>query len=359
MTGMSSPSSETMCTSTDDCFCQEHVRQSRSPNSAYAQRRTSSAGIVSTSGSCRLGVAKQHLLERVAAQAEPQRLEWDDLLGRDVPEVHVRPELLDEPGLRGLRRRLEDQVLDGHLVHDLVDETGPHLAVRAVDPGGPALPALRDHLPGARRQLLLDPFDPLVRGVDDLLVLRADLGEDGEVARELLDQLELALTWDVEGAVRDLDVREALLDQPAFELLQLAAGVDRLEERPAADDRGLEAPVEGDLLLQVVRDVGRAPAELDDVYVLAGGVEEALDLAQVEALVDHVREALGARLAGAGGQVEESIRAWHRAPPASCGLLPERRGRASCRGRRSRRGAGRRPPRGTASATPASAPPRL
>src|SRR2546430_4636813 len=318
MTGMSSPSSDTMCTSTDDCFCQEQVRQSRSPNSAYAQRRTSSAGIVSTSGSCRLGVAKQDLLGGVAARAEPQRLERDDLLGRDVPEVHIRPELLDDPAWRVFRRRLEDQVLGGPLVHDLVAEPGPHLAVRTVDPRGPALPALGDHLPGARLELLLDPFDPLVRGVDDLLVLRADLGEDGEVAPELLDQLELALTRDVEGAVRDLDVREALLDQPAPELLQLAARVDRLEERPAADDRGLEAPIEGDLLLQVVRDVGRAPAELDDVYVLAGGVEEALDLAQVEALVDDVREALGARLAGAGGQGEECLRAWHRARPASC-----------------------------------------
>src|SRR6059058_1461238 len=335
---MSRPSSATMCTSTEDCFCQEHVRQRRSPSSAYAQRRMSSADMASKSSSGRGGALaiEQDLLQRVAAQAEPQRLERDDLLGRDVPEVHIRPELLDEPGLRGLRRRLEDKVLDGHLVNDLVDETGPHLAVRTVDPRGPALPALGDHLPGARLELLLDPFDPLVRGVDDLLVLRADLGEDGEVAPELLDQLELALTRDVEGAVRDLDVREALLDQPAPELLQLAARVDRLEERPAADDRGLEAPIEGDLLLQVVRDVVRAPAELDDVYVLAGGVEEALDLAQVEALVDDVREALGARLAGAGGQVEESIRAWHRAPPASCGLLPERRGRASCRARRFR-----------------------
>ena len=36
-----------MCTSTDDCFCHEHVRQSLSPNSACAQRSTSSAGIAS------------------------------------------------------------------------------------------------------------------------------------------------------------------------------------------------------------------------------------------------------------------------------------------------------------------------
>src|SRR3954452_2249436 len=117
---MSSPSSLTMWTSTDDCFCHEHVRQSLSPSSAWAQRRTSSAGIDSRSGSCRLGVAKQNLLEGVAAQAEPQRLERDDLVGRDVAEVDVRAEVRDEPRLRRLRRRLEDQVLDGDLVGDLL-----------------------------------------------------------------------------------------------------------------------------------------------------------------------------------------------------------------------------------------------
>src|ERR671934_1844129 len=92
ITGMSSPSSDTMCTSTDDCFCHEHVRQSLSPNSSYAQRRTSSADIVSTSGTRRLGVAKQHLLQGVAAQTEPQRLERDDLFRRDVAEIHIRAE---------------------------------------------------------------------------------------------------------------------------------------------------------------------------------------------------------------------------------------------------------------------------
>ena len=51
--GRPGSSSETMCTSTDDCFCHEHVRQSLSPNSEYAQRRTSSADIASKSTSGR------------------------------------------------------------------------------------------------------------------------------------------------------------------------------------------------------------------------------------------------------------------------------------------------------------------
>src|SRR5205085_12106668 len=127
---MSRPSSETMWTSTDDCFCHEHVRQSRSPCSECAQRRMSSAVMASKSSSGSGGAlaTEQHLLQRVGAQAEAQRLQGNDLLGRDVAEVDARPELLHEPGLRALRRRLEDQFGGIDLVHDLVDEPGAHLA---------------------------------------------------------------------------------------------------------------------------------------------------------------------------------------------------------------------------------------
>src|SRR5512133_2931635 len=98
MTGIPSPSSLTMCTSTDDCFCHEQVRQSLSPNCSYAQSSDSSAVMRSTSGSRSAGaVAKQDLLQRVAAQAEAQRLERDHLVGRDVPEVDCRAEMLHEP----------------------------------------------------------------------------------------------------------------------------------------------------------------------------------------------------------------------------------------------------------------------
>src|SRR3954464_10794865 len=97
--------------STDDWRCHEQVRHMRSPNCSCAQRSTSSALIASTSGSWSAGVvAKQHLLERIAAQAATQRLQRDDFVGRDVAEVHGRAELLDEPRLRSLARSLEDDV---------------------------------------------------------------------------------------------------------------------------------------------------------------------------------------------------------------------------------------------------------
>src|SRR5438067_6590520 len=97
-----------MWINTDDWRCQEHVRHMRSPNCSCAQTSTSSALIASTSGSWSArAVAKQHLLQRVAAQSEPQRLERDHFFGRDVPEVHGRTELLDEPRLGRLGRCLE------------------------------------------------------------------------------------------------------------------------------------------------------------------------------------------------------------------------------------------------------------
>ena len=125
-------------------------------------------------------------------------------------------------------------------------------------------------------------------GVDDVRVLRADLGEDGEVAREVGDQLELALARDVDRAVGDLDVREAELGQPALVLVELVLRVDDLEERAADHDGLLAQDVE--LALEVGRHVRGAPAELDDVDVLAGGLEHVLPRARAEALVEHVGE---------------------------------------------------------------------
>src|SRR5436189_1468347 len=169
--------------STDDCFCQEQVRQNPSPNCSYSQSSRSSAVTVSL-GSCRLRVAKQHLLQRVSAQAEPQGLERDDLLGRDVPEVDLWPEMLDEPGLRRLRGRLPDEVVEVDRMGDLVDQAGAHLAAQAEAARGAALARLGHDLPGAGLELLLDPQHPLVGRKNNLGALGDDLGEDGKIARE-------------------------------------------------------------------------------------------------------------------------------------------------------------------------------
>src|ERR671924_724635 len=129
--------------------------------------------------------AKEHLLQRVAAEPEPERLERDDLLGRDVPEVDLGPEVLDEPRLRALRRRFPDQVVEAERVLDLVDEAGPELAGRAVDAGRAAFTPLGDDLPGARIELLPHPLHPEVGRDIDVRILGADLRHDDEVLREL------------------------------------------------------------------------------------------------------------------------------------------------------------------------------
>src|SRR4051812_24625687 len=306
-------SSNNMSSRTDSSFWNEQARATRPGNSSSTSFTTRWAGHVSTSaGSCRLAT-EQHLLQRVASQAEAQCLERDHLVRRDVAEVDVGPEMPDEPGLALLGGRLPDQGVERNRVLDLVDEPGAQLAARPIDAGRAPLAALGDDAPRARVELLLHPLDPEVRRDVHLGVLRADLREHGEVAREVGDELELALARDLDRAVGDLDVRESVLGQPALELLELVACVDRLEERPAAHDRRLEVAIERDLLLEVVRDVAGAPAELDDVDVGARGIEEPLDLAQVEALVDDVREPGAPRLAGPLGQSQESVfKARHR-----------------------------------------------
>src|SRR4051794_4168794 len=102
-----------MSSSTVSSFWKEHASATFSPNSRSTVPRISSAPIASTaagSGSVNVLVTEQHLLQRVPAQPEPQRLERDHLFGRDVAEVHRRAELLHEPRLRGLGRRFEDDV---------------------------------------------------------------------------------------------------------------------------------------------------------------------------------------------------------------------------------------------------------
>src|SRR5207248_1879932 len=218
-------------------FWKEHASATLPGNCSSTYSSTRSAGQLSTSvGSCRL-TAKEHLLQGVAAQPEPERLERDDLLGRDVPEVHTGAEVLHEPRLRLLGRRLPDEVVEVDRMLDLRDQARAHLTVLPEDARGATLACLGDHLPRARVLFFLDPLDPFVRREDDLGVLRADLGEDGEVACEVGDQLELALARDVDRAIGDLDVCQAEAREPRLVLVELILDVDGLEEGAADHDR--------------------------------------------------------------------------------------------------------------------------
>ena len=313
-----------MCTSTELCFCHEQVSTARGPkrSAVHAQHVLGRARLELVGEALGLGrgdwqhrahalgvgqVSEEQVGHRVGAQPQPQRLERDDLVGRDVAEVDLGAEMADEPGLLILLRRLEEQVVDRHLVHDLVDQAGAHLAAAAEDAGGAALARLGDHLGRARLELLLDPRHPLVGREDALGVLRADLGQDDELLGERRDQLELGVALDLDRAVGDLDVGEAEALRPALELVHPAAGDGRLEQRAAAHDRDRRRLVGADLLAQVAGHVRRAPAHLDDVDVVAGRVDQALDLVQAHALVDHVRPAPLARLGRAHRQSQELL----------------------------------------------------
>src|SRR5690348_1879091 len=152
-----------MSSSTLSSFWKEHASDSLPGKVSTQKRTTSSAVSASTSGgSCNVCVAKEHLLQRVPAETESQRLERDDLVRRDVPEVDRRTERLDEPRLRGLRRRLEHDVRGADDIGDLLDQVGAHAAAAVEDAGGAALARLGDHLPGARGELVVQPGRPLV-----------------------------------------------------------------------------------------------------------------------------------------------------------------------------------------------------
>src|SRR5262249_40391086 len=142
-----------MSSKTASSFWKEQASETLPGKSSRQSATTSSARMASSaddSGSVNvLSPIEQHLLQRVAAKTEAQRLERDHVVRRNVPEVHRRPELLHEPCLCSLRRRLEDDVRGPDGVRDLVDQIRSHAARRVEDPGGPAFARLGDDLPGA------------------------------------------------------------------------------------------------------------------------------------------------------------------------------------------------------------------
>src|SRR3954453_12984362 len=145
-----------MSSRTVSSFWNEQARATCPGNCSSTNATTRSASQASTSaGSC-----KEHLLQRVPAQPEPERLERDHLVGRDVAEVDRGAELLDEPGLRRLRRRLEDDVLGAYRAGDLADQLGAHTPRRVEDPGRAPLARLGHLLPGAAGELLAQPLRP-------------------------------------------------------------------------------------------------------------------------------------------------------------------------------------------------------
>ena len=103
-------------------------------------------------------------LERVGAQAEPDRLEPEQRRGRDVAQVDVGADPPDEVALELRRRRLEEQPLRRDVaVEDLLDEAEAELAVGPADPRLAALARLQRDQEGPGLEVLVDALDPAVR----------------------------------------------------------------------------------------------------------------------------------------------------------------------------------------------------
>ena len=216
-----------------------------SPKRSYAQRSDSSAVIASTSGSCsRLTLAtEEHLLQRVAAQPEAERLERDDLVGRDVAEVDVGPEVLDEPRLRRLRRRLPDRGR-GSRSSARSRRRGP-CASRPIGRKMPAVPPSRASVitfqaPASSSSLIHSTHSYGANTTSESLEPTSESTVKSRA--KSCDQLELALARDLDRAVGDLDMLEVEA-RAATRLYSssLLARVDGLEERAAADDGRVSA----------------------------------------------------------------------------------------------------------------------
>ena len=103
--------------------------------------------------------------EGVEAQADPQRLEPDYAVERDVAEVDIGTNSLDQFLLDRLAWRLEHEALDGNAAgQNVIEQVDPQLAVAAADAAPARFARFQDHVVGARCQILRDGLDPLRGG---------------------------------------------------------------------------------------------------------------------------------------------------------------------------------------------------
>src|ERR1700740_1409760 len=96
------------------------------------------------------------------------------------------------------------------------------------------------------------------------------------------------------------------LAQPRSEAVDAVLADRELGQRPPEHDRDPVRRIARELRREVRADERRAPAELDDVHARARDLEQAIDLGDRQAAIDHVRQPPLARLGRALGDVEEA-----------------------------------------------------
>ena len=132
---------------------------------------------------------------------------------------------------------------------------------------------------------------------------------------EPLDQVALDRGVERDRPVGDLDVAQARARAARRQPVDPALADRELGQRAAEHDRNAVRRIALELRPQVRADERRAPAELHDVDDLAGDLEHAVDLGDREASVDHMRDAVLARLRRARRDVEEAGYGTAVAPP--------------------------------------------
>ena len=99
--------------------------------------------------------------------------------------------------------------------------------------------------------------------------------------------------------------REPELAQPRDQAIDATLADRELGERPAEHHGDAVVGVARELGLEVGAHERRAPAELDDVDDLPGDLEQPVDVGERHPAIDHVGDAVLARLDRAGGDVEK------------------------------------------------------
>ena len=172
-------------------------------------------------------------LERVGAEAEPDRLEPEQRRGRDVAQVHVGTDPLHEVALQLGGRRLEEQLRRVDVaVEDLLNEAEAELAVGPADARAAALAGLQRDQEGPGFEVLVDALDPAVgrQELRALRVLEADLGHHIELVGQLPDVAGLLNVREGDGAVRDLHVAAAVALAQVAEVVEAVLQHELLEE---------------------------------------------------------------------------------------------------------------------------------
>ncbi len=238
------------------------------PGTRSRQRRNGSSSAARARGrrgrarcaQAQVAVALRQQVERVEAQAAAQRLQRDHVLGADVAEVRrsARPGAAATPAASAAAPRRSRVSLPERAPGSRRRARRGRLPSASNSPTVPlSRPSAITIAAPAARSLSISAHQSLATAS---AALAADLGDHGELAGELRDQLGLARARQRQRAVGDLDVIDPQLVQPLDVALQPSLVDGDLQQRPAGADGDAGVAADRDLVGHGAADVRGAPA---------------------------------------------------------------------------------------------------